>query len=189
MIGQIGSFKRLSTAIVSRKPVGDVDANSWANSLLQLRWFVRFIGVILLWCFQWLAGVPPGIQNIPKKGISCYDFPNTKKKHGEKQNEKESWKTSVSEKDRTKLAVVEKWKFPRNHRYLRNLHQELEISGFHHFFGVISLKFPNSWPLIMIRSWHLRNSKVFTWMTLNVIRMTMAVASWDLKTCLFGLFF
>ena len=145
-----------------------------------------------LYCFDafndWLVW-PLEYKTFLRREFHVMIFQILKKKHGEKQNEKESWKTSVSEKDRTKLAVVEKWKFPRNHRYLWNLHQELEISGFHHFFGVISLKFPNSWPLIMIRSWHLRNSKVFTWMTLNVIRMTMAVASWDLKTCLFGLFF
>lgn len=103
---------------------------------LQLWWFAGFIGIVFFQCCQWLVNVPPRIQNIPRKGISCYDFPNMKKCGREKHHKNESWLKRRFQK-KMDNRLLWKMKFPQT-PYLQNLHPKkgkrlLIFSWVHHF--------------------------------------------------------
>lgn len=159
MIVQTGSFKSLSTVVGSRKTFG-----MWMQIPGQIHYYNwgdshGLLGLYFFQCFQWLASVLPRIQNIPRKGISCYDFPNVKK-YGRGKHKKESWLKRPFQKNSDNRQLW-KMKFHETPFFFQNLHlpkkgkRLLKSRDFIIFSGWFYMKCPTFDPWLETSTWRL----------------------------------
>ena len=156
MIVQTGSFKWLSTVMGSRKAVGYVDATSWANSLLQLRCFAGFIGIVFFNAFNdWLV-CPLEYKTFLGREFHVMIFQIWKNRKGKTQK-RILVKTSVSEKEWI-TGTCGKWSFTKHHIFgictsKKKVRDSWKYRVFIIFSGWFCMKCPTFDPWLETSTW------------------------------------